>query len=217
MISVVPKFRKQKSPAQSARHQKHKNMLKFRQRSTSVTVHYIFCNVPAASSLGQKKPLRQRRLSPLLPPTALLGEDTHRHCTSIFLICCLTFPSDYSSFITYRSTKVKPFCKKEQVLRFFVDFCAKTRANGFSADTFLLLHRQYTPPLFFIHIFARILHKLCIQYTYTQLLSELSKHFFAERQQILYSFCRFSLRFLSILSLVFLFLSVLALQFAKIE
>ena len=57
--------------------------------------------------------------------------------------------------------------KKEQVLRFFVDFCAKTRANGFSADTFLLLHRQYTPPLFFIHIFARILHKLCIQYTYT--------------------------------------------------
>ena len=193
MISVVPKFRKQKSPAQSARHQKHKNMLKFRQRSTSVTVHYIFCNVPAASSLGQKKPLRQRRLSPLLPPTALLGEDTHRHCTSIFLICCLTFPSDYSSFITYRSTKVKPFCKKEQVLRFFVDFCAKTRANGFSADTLLLLPRQYTPPLFFIHTFARILHKLCIQYTYTQLLSELSKHFFAEQQQILYSFRRFSL------------------------
>lgn len=158
-----------------------------------MTVHYIFCNVPAASSLGQKKPLRQRRLSPLLPPTALLGEDTHRHCTSIFLICCLTFPSDYSSFITYQSTKVKPFCKKEQVLRFFVDFCAKTSANGFSADTFLLLHRQCTPPLFFIHIFAKILHKSCIQYTHTQLLSELSKHFFAERQQILYSFCRFSL------------------------
>ena len=129
----------------------------------------------------------------LLPPTALLGEDTHRHCTSIFLICCLTFPSDYSSFITYRSTKVKPFCKKEQVLRFFVDFCAKTSANGFSVDTFLLLHRQCTPPLFFIHIFSRILHKSCIQYTYTQLLSELSKHFFAEWQQILYSFCRFSL------------------------
>ena len=158
-----------------------------------MTVHYIFCNVPAASSLGQKKPLRQRRLSPLLPPTALLGEDTHRHCTSIFLICCLTFPSDYSSFITYRSTKVKPFCKKEQVLRFFVDFCAKTSANGFSADTFLLLHRQCTPPLFFIHTFVRILHKICIKYTYTQLVSELSKHFFAEQQQILYSFRRFSL------------------------
>ena len=158
-----------------------------------MTVHYIFCNVPAASSLGQKKTTSATPPFPLLPPTALLGEDTHRHCTSIFLICCLTFPSDYSSFITYRSTKVKPFCKKEQVLRFFVDFCAKTSATGFSADTFLLLHRQCTPPLFFIHISARILHKLCIQYTYTQLLSELSKHFFAERQQILYSFCRFSL------------------------
>ena len=155
------------------------------------TLHFLQC--PSSFFPWAEKATSATPPFPLLPPTALLGEDTHRHCTSIFLICCLTFPSDYPSFITYRSTKVKPFCKKEQVLRFFVDFCAKTRANGFSADTFLLLHRQYTPPLFFIHIFARILHKLCIQYTYTQLLSELSKHFFAEQQQILYSFRRFPL------------------------
>ena len=129
------------------------------------------------------------------PPPAAHGSIGRGYSSSLhlYLPYLLSDVSVGLSFITYRSTKVKPFCKKEQVLRFFVDFCAKTRANGFSADTFLLLHRQYTPPLFFIHIFARILHKLCIQYTYTQLLSELSKHFFAEQQQILYSFRRFPL------------------------
>ena len=126
-----------------------------------MTVHYIF------AMSQQLLPLAEKTTSatppfPLLPPTALLGEDTHRHCTSIFLICCLTFPSDYSSFITYQSTKVKPFCKKEQVLRFFVDFCAKTSANGFSADTFLLLHRQCTPPLFLF----TYSHEYCINYVY---------------------------------------------------
>ena len=162
MISVVPKFRKQKSPAQSARHQKHKNMLKFRQRSTSVTVHYIFCNVPAASSLGQKKPLRQRRLSPLLPPTALLGEDTHRHCTSIFLICCLTFPSDYSSFITYRSTKVKPFCKKEQVYGFLLTFVRKQAQTVFlRIHSFFCIDNARHPCFLFTHS-----REYCINYVY---------------------------------------------------
>lgn len=154
MISVVPKFRKQKSPAQSARHQKHKTYVQIpiALHIRDSTLHLLQC----PSSLSPWAGKTTSATPPFSPPAAhsRIGEDTHRHCASIFLICCLTFPSDYSSFITYPEHKVKPFCKKEQVLRFFVDFCVKTGANGFSRDTCALFRRQCSTPLFFIHIFA---------------------------------------------------------------
>lgn len=94
MISVVPQFRKQKSPAQSARHQKHKTyaQVPIALHIRDSTLHLLQC----PSSLSPWAGKTTSATPPFSPLAAhgCIGEDTHRHCASIFLICCPTFLPD---------------------------------------------------------------------------------------------------------------------------
>ena len=88
MISVVPKFRKQKSPAQSARHQKHKNMLKCRFPEVlpialhirDSTLHFLQC--PSSFFPWAEK---ATSATPPFPPPAAHGSIGRGYSSSLHL------------------------------------------------------------------------------------------------------------------------------------